>query len=415
MYNNNLKIPQLRFPDFSGEWGMKKLGEISEKITEKNIDNQYKETFTNSAEYGIISQRSFFDKDIANEEKLNNYYIVRQNYFVYNPRISNFAPVGPIKRNKLGRVGVMSPLYYVFKTVNVDVAFLEYYFETSYWHKFMKLNGDSGARADRFAIKNATFKTMPLPYPKQNEQQKIGDFLSKIDYEIDLAQKLLDLMTQQKKAYMQKMFSQELRFKDDNGNDYPEWQKLILGVLGDTYSGLSGKTKVDFGHGTSNFITYMNVFKNVIANNRLIEKVNIKNCENQNNVNYKDILITMSSEIPEETGMSSIWLFDKNNIYLNSFCFGFRVTNREVDPLYLVRFLRSEKMRRRIIILSQGSTRFNISKKEILKLNIDLPNIKEQQKIGLFFYKFDDLIDKQTCKLDLLKQRKRALLQQMFI
>ncbi|WP_235714268.1 hypothetical protein [Lacticaseibacillus paracasei] len=91
------------------------LGEITSKVTEKNTENLYHETFTNSAKYGIVEQQSFFDKSISNEANLANYYMVRENDFVYNPRISNSAPVGPVRRNKLNRTGVMSPLYYVFR------------------------------------------------------------------------------------------------------------------------------------------------------------------------------------------------------------------------------------------------------------------------------------------------------------
>ena len=108
-------IPKLRFPGFTGAWEQRKLGEISEKVTRKNKDNTYTETLTNSAEYGIINQRDFFDKDISNKKNLSGYYVVQPDDFVYNPRISNLAPVGPIKRNKLGRTGIMSPLYYVLK------------------------------------------------------------------------------------------------------------------------------------------------------------------------------------------------------------------------------------------------------------------------------------------------------------
>lgn len=165
------------------------MGEVSKKISEKNVDNLYSETFTNSAEHGIISQRDFFDKDISNATNLNTYYIVQNNDFVYNPRISNYAPVGPVKRNKLGRTGVMSPLYYVFRTHDIDEGYLETYFDTTYWHSFMKLNGDSGARADRFAIKNSVFAEMPLPIPTLPEQEAIGTFFSTLDRHIPLHQR----------------------------------------------------------------------------------------------------------------------------------------------------------------------------------------------------------------------------------
>ena len=170
-------------------WEQRKLSIISDKVIEKNKDSVYSETLTNSAEFGIINQRDFFDKDISNIKNLNGYYVVRNDDFVYNPRISKYAPVGPIKRNKLGRTGVMSPLYYVFRTHDIDRSYLEYYFETTYWHRFMKLNGDSGARSDRFAIKDSVFKQMPIPYPSLKEQEKIGQVIEGLSNLITLHQR----------------------------------------------------------------------------------------------------------------------------------------------------------------------------------------------------------------------------------
>ena len=182
-------FPEIRFPSFTNAWEQRKLGEVSEKVKEKNSDNLYSSVLTNSAELGIIPQRDFFDKDIANEKSLNGYYIVKQDDFVYNPRISNHAPVGPIKRNRLNEVGVMSPLYYVFRTHNIENSYLATYFDATYWHKFMKLNGDSGARADRFAIKDSLFIEMPIPFPPLPEQTAIGSFFKELDQLITLQQR----------------------------------------------------------------------------------------------------------------------------------------------------------------------------------------------------------------------------------
>ncbi|EKE9384530.1 restriction endonuclease subunit S [Listeria monocytogenes] len=199
-------VPKIRFADFDEEWYQRKLGEISDKVIEKNKESTYFETLTNSAEYGIISQREFFNKDISNEKNLNGYYIVRENDFVYNPRISNYAPVGPIKRNKLGRIGIVSPLYYVFRTFDTNQSFLEYYFDGTVWHNFMLLNGDSGARADRFAIKDSVLKEMPIPYSTLYEQEKIIFFLDEITIIINLHQNKLKKLSSLKKAYLQNMF-----------------------------------------------------------------------------------------------------------------------------------------------------------------------------------------------------------------
>ena len=184
-------ITEIRFPEFSDAWKQRKLSDISEKITEKNTELKEQETLTNSAELGIISQSDFFDHRISNESNINNYYVVSPNDFVYNPRISVTAPVGPINRNKLKRTGIMSPLYTVFKTHDVDCSFLEFFFKSSSWHKFMHFNGDSGARSDRFSIKDNVFFTMPIFVPSLSEQVKIGELLSKLDNTITLQQRWL--------------------------------------------------------------------------------------------------------------------------------------------------------------------------------------------------------------------------------
>lgn len=169
-------------------WEQRKLNEIADKVSEKNKNNEFSEPFTNSAEQGIISQKDYFDREIVNNENLNGYYIVRNDDFIYNPRISATAPVGPINRNRLGRNGVMSPLYTVFRTHDIDNLYLEFYFKTTKWHRFMKLNGDSGARFDRFTISSTQFMEMPIPYPTLEEQQKIGEYFESLDTLITLHQ-----------------------------------------------------------------------------------------------------------------------------------------------------------------------------------------------------------------------------------
>jgi len=204
---NGEKIPKIRFKGFEGEWERKKLGEIAFKVKEKNIAYQYAETFTNSAEFGIISQQDFFDKSISNSENIGGYYVVQPNDFVYNPRISSFAPVGPIKRNKLGRTGVMSPLYYVFRLNDeIKPSYLEQYFEGNQWHHFMYLNGDTGARSDRFSIKNDVFAEMPISFPTdKNEQTAIGNFFRQLDETIALQTAEVEKLNQLKKGLLAAM------------------------------------------------------------------------------------------------------------------------------------------------------------------------------------------------------------------
>ena len=200
------KIPEIRFFGFTDAWEQRKLGDIANKVIEKNTGLLYIETFTNSAEFGVISQRDFFDRDISKMESLDGYYVVREEDFVYNPRISVTAPVGPINCNKLGRIGVMSPLYTVFRTHDVDITYLEQFFKSVYWHSFMRFNGDSGARSDRFSIKDNLFFEMPVPYPDIVEQRKIGEWLTSLDDLIMLHQRKYDELKDIKKVMLKNMF-----------------------------------------------------------------------------------------------------------------------------------------------------------------------------------------------------------------
>ena len=202
-------------------WEQRKLNEIADKVSEKNKNNEFSEPFTNSAEQGIISQKDYFDREIVNNENLNGYYIVRNDDFIYNPRISVTAPVGPINRNRLGRSGVMSPLYTVFRTHDIDNLYLEFYFKTTKWHRFMKLNGDSGARFDRFTISSTQFMKMPIPYPTLEEQQKIGEYFESLDTLITLHQHKLNILKDIKKYMIFGMLNIE------GGKNMPELESII--------------------------------------------------------------------------------------------------------------------------------------------------------------------------------------------
>ncbi len=411
---NKANVPQIRFAGFTDAWEQRKLGEIADKVIEKNVGLQYIETFTNSAEFGIISQRDFFNHDITKIGSLDGYYIVRSEDFVYNPRISASAPVGPINRNKTSRTGVMSPLYTVFRPHGVDTTYLEYFFKSKYWHSFMNFNGDSGARSDRFSIKDSVFFEMPIPIPYMEEQEIIGKCLSNLDNLITLHQHECDLLDEFKQTCLQKMFPKkgsnvpEIRFTGFSD----DWEHRKLGEMGTTYTGLSGKSKSDFGHGDGNYVTYMNVFLNPVANSKTVEPIEID--MKQNEVKFGDVFFTTSSETPEEVGMSSIWLGNSENTYLNSFCFGYRLTER-LDPFYLAYMLRSFPIRKRIVLLAQGISRYNVSKNKMMEIRVPVPKLEEQQQIGMYFYNLDCLITLHRHELEELQNIKKTMLEKMFV
>lgn len=201
---------RVRFKDEGGQsfpdWRKKKLGEVASRVRKKNVASKITYVLTNSAVHGIVSQGDFFDHDVANADNLDRYTVVDKGDFVYNPRISTPAPVGPINRNGL-ETGVMSPLYDVFRfNQDENTDFWAQYFASSAWHKYMKQVANYGARHDRMAISSDDFINMPLPYPHASEQRKIASFLSSIDTKIQFVSEELTLAQTFKKGLLQQMF-----------------------------------------------------------------------------------------------------------------------------------------------------------------------------------------------------------------
>ena len=189
------------------------------------------------------------------------------------------------------------------------------------------------------------------------------------------------------------------------------WEQRKLGNCGTTYSGLSGKTKEDFGHGNARFVPYTNVFDNPLTDTERLEAVEIDS--SQNKVAYGDAFFTVSSETPDEVGMSSVWLSDQDDVYLNSFCFGDR-QDSTFDSHDLAYMLRSSPIRSDLALMAQGISRFNISKNKVMELSVPVPSVAEQKQIGQYFARLDRLITLHQRKFDLLKKVKKSLLDKMF-
>lgn len=209
-------------------------------------------------------------------------------------------------------------------------------------------------------------------------------------------------MTEEKKSMVPK-----LRFPEFTAT----WEQHKLGDLGHTYGGLSGKSKQDFGHGDARFVTYMNVFSNPIGDPCMVDSIEID--DRQSRVRKGDVLFTTSSETPDEVGMSCVWPSDSENLYLNSFCFGYRPTTK-IYSNFLASLLRSPSVREKIIFLAQGISRYNISKNKVMEISIPLPSEEEQSQIGDFFTQLDKTITLHQRKLEGLSKLKKSLLQKMF-
>lgn len=244
--------------------------------------------------------------------------------------------------------------------------------------------------------------------PSHREQSKIAEILMKWDEAIELYNQYIEKLKQLKSIWLKKMFPKkgervpEWRFKGFTD----AWEQRKLGEMGQTYTGLSGKTKGDFGHGQARFVTYMNVFSNPISNPEMTEPIEIDS--KQNEVEVGDVFFTTSSETPEEVGMSSVLLEKRGKTYLNSFCFGFRPSER-IDSYYLAYMLRSESARAKITLLAQGISRYNISKNKVMEIAVSLPSLDEQKMIGQYFSQLDNLITLHQCKVEKIKAQQKVL------
>ena len=266
----------------------------------------------------------------------------------------------------------------------------------------------------RYNISKNKVMEIAVSLPSLDEQKMIGQYFSQLDHLITLHQRKYDKLQVLKKAMLEKMFPK-------NGSSVPEirfkgftdaWEQRKLGEMGQTYTGLSGKTKDDFGHGQARFVTYMNVFSNPISNPEMTEPIEID--PKQNEVEVGDVFFTTSSETPEEVGMSSILLEKRGKTYLNSFCFGFRPSEK-IDSYYLAYMLRSESARAKITLLAQGISRYNISKNKVMEIAVSLPSLDEQKMIGQYFSQLDHLITLHQRELEKLQNIKKSMLEKMFV
>ncbi|PIE82637.1 MAG: hypothetical protein CSA10_00180 [Cardiobacteriales bacterium] len=250
----------------------------------------------------------------------------------------------------------------------------------------------------------------PLP-----EQRKIARILAVWDKAIHTTKLLIDNSKQLKQALTQQLLTGQKRLLDDFGQPFnKKWENKTLREIGSTFNGLIGKTKTDFGFGKP-YVPYLNIFRNTFTDMNHLDLVAIEKNETQNSIHFGDILFTASSETLQEVGMSSVYLATtKENIYLNSFCFGFRPFSlREISPRFIGYMLRSYDIRRQIIALSQGASRYNFSKTQLLKVSIPFPPLKEQQKIAAVLTNIDKKIDSLEHQVLHLRKEKKALVQQL--
>ena len=257
------------------------------------------------------------------------------------------------------------------------------------------------------AIKNippfADLKKTQVFLPCKEEQKKIAKLLVLLDERIATQNKIIDKLQTLIKGLNDSLY--EL---------YGNGITTSFAELGHSYPGLSGKTANDFGTGKP-FITYLNVYSNNIVNENDYQYVRINECEKQNVAKYGDVLFTLSSETPEEVGVGSVFL-GKDEVYLNSFCFGIHIENEElVYSPYLSYYVSSTPFRKFIYPFAQGSTRFNLCKADFEKASIKLPLLENQIHIYAILNSIAEKIETEEMMLEKYLNQKQCLLRQMFV
>ena len=403
-------VPKLRFPEFRGTEGWKSipLNRLASRTKKKNRDENIDRVLTNSAEFGVLNQRDFFDKDIATQSNLDGYFVVDLGSYVYNPRISSTAPVGPISKNKIG-TGVMSPLYTVFKFKDDRNDFYEHFFKTTGWHTYMRQASSTGARHDRMAISSDDFMAMPLPTPSPDEQQKIADCLSSVDELMAAQARKVDALKTHKKGLMQQLFPREgetqPRFRFPEFKNAGDWKFRTIGDMFSLINGCAFKPE-DWKPTGTPIIRIQNLNDPSAEFNYSQEPV-----PERNRIESGDLLFAWSGTLGSSFG-ARVW--NGPSGVLNQHIFKVLMDEQQITlPFALLVLARVEED---IAKRSHGfkASFVHVKKSDLVKIDLPLPSLPEQQRIASCLSSLDALITAETQKLEALKTHKKGLMQQLF-
>ena len=383
------KTPILRFKGFTDDWEQRQL----EDLLKVNSGKDYKQLDRgNVPVYGTSGYMLSVNKSLSENDAIG----IGRKGTIDKPQFLK-APFWTV-----------DTLFFLTLQHMNDLNFIYYKFQNINWKKYDESTGVP-------SLTKNTINKIKISIPQLNEQNKIKQLFTFLDNLLALYDRKLKLLSQVKKYFLDNLFAEKeypnLRFKGFTD----AWEQRKLGEIGTTYSGLSGKNKSDFEKGNSNFVTFLEVLNNpVLKNIDLTNKVEIKENEHQNKVKRNDILFNTSSETPEEVATSTVVDVNQDNLYLNSFCFGFR-PNVQFSNYYIGYYLRSNHFRSRVFCLAQGISRYNISKKSLIKLKLSLPKLEEQDKISRIFNQIELLLTLYENKQQYLTEIKNTLLNTMFI
>ena len=410
------RVPKLRFPEFTDDWEQRKLDEVVERITRKNENLESTLPLTISAQYGLIDQNEFFDKRIASKD-VSGYYLIRKGEFAYNKSTSSDAPWGAIKRLDRYENGVLSTLYIVFKILDEDKTSSDYlatYYSTELWHKGVQAIAAEGAR--NHGLLNITpadfFKTDLMLPTNISEQQKIGAYFKQLDHLITLHQRKLKNLNVLKKGVMQKLFSQKIRFKADDGSEFPEWEEKKLDDVAVRVTRKNKDNITDIPLTISSadgLIDQRDFFNKVVASKDMSGYYLLKKGEFAYNKSYSkgyDFGSIKKLDLYAEGALSTLYI-----------CFAL---NKDENPDFYQKYFDSlfwylELQK----ICAEGARNhglLNVSTNEFFQMKLKVPSSKqEQKKIADCLSSLDDVIEKQKVTLAAWEEMKKGLLQQMFV
>ncbi|MCR9182084.1 MAG: restriction endonuclease subunit S [Flavobacteriaceae bacterium] len=407
-------IPRLRFPEFSDLWILKNLDSLSKRIGDGLHGTP---SYVENSEYYFINGNNLSNGSIivdTNTKKVSELDYNKNDKGLCDRSllISLNGTIGSISRYNNEKVMLGKSVGYINFIQNSNFCYFQLQTSKIQNHFISELTGST--------IKNLSLKTLRktiLSIPSLPEQQKIADFLTAVDKRIELLEKKKTLLETYKKGVMKKIFNQEIRFKDDNGNDFPDWEEKRLGDVGE-FKTSSVDKKLDNDEQEVFLVNYMNVYRHEkITNENKHDLMVVTAKPNQidsNNLLKGDILFTPSSETPDDIGHSVVIFENLENTLYSYHLLRFRPTIK-IDILYSHYFCNNDLVLNQICRFATGSTRFTISKDSFSKILISLPCVEEQSKIARFLDSIDKQLELLESQIDKSKTWKKGLLQKMFV
>lgn len=406
-------IPKIRFKGYTEDWEQRKLGEVARRVTRKNKELDSTRPLTISAQEGLIDQNEFFNKTVASGD-LSGYYLVKNGEFAYNKSYSNGYPWGAIKRLNRYDMGVLSTLYIIFKPIGINSEFLEKYYDTNYWHKEVSKYAAEGARNHGLLNIAASdfFETEIIIPSNIEEQQKIGSFFKTFDDTIALHQRELDLLRKTKQTYLQKMFPKA-------GEDRPEirfagftepWEQRKLKEITERVRGNDGRMDlptltISAGSG---WLDQRERFSGNIAGKEQKNYTLLK--KGQLSYNHGN------SKLAKYGAVFELKTYNEALVPRVYHSFG---TNELSNPNFIEYMFATKRPDKELAKLVSSGARMdgllNINFDEFMGINVSIPSVGEQKKIGSFFEQLDDTIALHQRNLNVLKEMKKSLLRQMFV